>query len=48
MAPKIVSFDLVFYKLSEKLLLVTFNKENKVFDLWIEILSQKSEKYEPP
>ena len=27
-----MSFDLLLYKLSEKLLLLTFNKGNKVFD----------------
>ena len=47
MAPRMESFDLVFYKLLEKLLLLTFNKGNKVFHFWIGIPSQKSENYEP-
>ena len=33
MATQIVSFDLVFYKLSEKVSFFTFIKGNKVFDL---------------
>ena len=50
MASRMVSFDLVlkFYKLSEKLLLLTFKKGNKVFDFWIGIPSQKSAHWEPP
>ena len=31
LAPRMVSFDVVFYTLSEKLLLLPFNKGNKVF-----------------
>ena len=43
MAPRRVSFVLVFYKLSEKVTFVDFEQENKVFDFWVGIPSQKSE-----
>ena len=48
MAPWMVSFELVFMIFQKKLLLLTFNKGNKVFQFWIGIPSQKSETYEPP
>ena len=37
-----------FISFQKKFLLLTFNKGNKVFDLWITIPSQKYENYEPP
>ena len=43
MAPRMVSVDLMSYKLSEKVTYLTFNKGNKVFLFWIGIPSQKSE-----
>ena len=48
MAPTMVSFNLVFHKLSEKFTFFTFIKEKKVFDFWMVIPSQKSENYESP
>ena len=48
MATPMVSFDLVFHKLSKKVTFFTFIKGNKVFDFWMVIPSQKSENYEPP
>ena len=32
MATRMVSFDFIFYKLSEKVFFLTFNKGNRVFD----------------
>ena len=45
MAPRMVSFALVFYNLSEKLTFTDFQQRNKVFDLTIGIPSQKSDNY---
>ena len=43
MAP--VSFDLVVYKLSEKVTFVDFQQGERVVNFWIGIPSQKSENY---
>ena len=48
MAPRIVSFDLVLCKLSEKVTFVHFQQVEQVFGFWIGIPSQNSENYEPP
>ena len=49
MATPMVSFDLVFHVISDKVtLFFTFFKGNKVFDFWMVIPCQKTENYEPP
>ena len=48
MAPRMVSFYLVFYKLSEKVTFADFQRGEQDFSFWIGIPSQKSETYEPP
>ena len=48
MAPQMISFDLVLYKLSAKVTLLSFSKGNKVFDFWIGILSKKSDNHAQP
>ena len=48
MAPRMVSFDLVFYELLEKVTFVDFQQREQGFDFWTGFPSQKSENYEPP
>ena len=48
MAPRIVSFDFVFHKPSEKVFFLDFQQGEQGFGFWAGIPSQKSENYEPP
>ena len=48
MATRMVSFDLVFHKLSENVSFVDLQQGEHGFSFWMGIPSQKSETYEPP
>ena len=48
MATRMVSFDLVFHKLSENVSFVDLQQGEHGFLFWMGIHSQKSEIYEPP
>ena len=48
MATRMVSFDLVFHKLSENISFVDLQQGEHGFSFWMGIPSQKSETYEPP
>ena len=48
MATPMVSFDLVFQKLSEKVTFSYFYWGEQRFCFWMVIPGQKSENYEPP
>ena len=48
MAPRMVSFDLLFYTLSEKVTFVDFQQGDQGCWFWIGIPSQISDSYEAP